>query len=137
MNAITAATAAPAAITPTGAASPAVLRVSLLVEAASGLAAGIVLSMQAPQGSEIALQFAAGGAVLAAIGAAIAARGVRRQRGWAWTFAAVIQVLVVTGIAVAAAVGGWHSVLLGALAVAAVVTLLLSTPTAREALGQA
>ena len=84
------------------------LRVLLLTEAAAGLGLAVFLSLVADAvgdrsgvADETNLRFAAGGAFLFALFAAIASRGARRRRGWAWTMAAILQVLLAIGTGVA------------------------------------
>lgn len=122
------------------------LRLLLLAEAAVGLALAIGLSMLAAGGevlgattapeSETSLRFAAGGAFLFAIFAAVAARGVRRRRGWAWTLAAMLQVIAAVGTGVAVIAADWRPAYLVGFALAAIVMTVLSTAPVRRALGQ-
>jgi hypothetical protein len=121
-----------------------VLRALLIGEALAGLVVAIFLSMGASaigaqQGpdAEVPLRFAAGGALLVGIFALIASRGARRRRSWAWTMAAMLQVIiaVATGIAVFAV--EWHPLYLVAFGAAVGVMLVLSTSSVRRALGQA
>jgi hypothetical protein len=70
------------------------LRFLLLAEAIAGLSLAIYLSLVAGDASvdaETSLRFAAGGAFVFAILAAVASRGVRRRRGWAWTLSAILR----------------------------------------------
>jgi hypothetical protein len=116
-----------------------VLRTLLLTEAALGLALAIALSMIAGGlgiESETNVRFAAGGAFLFAIFAAIASRGARRRRGWAWTMAAILQVLLAVGTGVAVMVAEWHPLYLVGFAMSAAVMLVLSIASVRRALGQ-
>lgn len=122
------------------------LRILLFAEAAAGLALAIGLSMVAGGSdvlgvtvgseSETALRFAAGGAFLFAIFAAVAARGVRRRRGWAWTLSAMLQVIAAVGTGIAVIAAEWHPAYLVAFGLAAVVMTVLSTAAVRRALGQ-
>jgi hypothetical protein len=143
---MTAQTAAPMAGTTPDARVPmiGVLRALLIGEALGALVLTIFLSMAAStvgaeQGpdAEVPLRFVAGGAFLLGIFALIASRGARRRRSWAWTLAAILQVIiaVATGIAVFAV--EWHPMYLVAFAAAVVVMLVLSTTSVRKALGQA
>ena len=85
---------------------------------------------------EETLRFAAGGAFLFAIFAAIASRGARRRRGWAWTLAAILQVVLAIGTGVAIMAAEWQNVFLIGFGAAAIVMLVLSTTSVRRALGQ-
>jgi peptidoglycan/LPS O-acetylase OafA/YrhL len=124
-----------------------VLRALLLAEAAGALVLAIFLSLlagaqgefvggDAGRSAEEGLRFAAGGAVLFAIAAAIASRGARRRRPWAWTLAAILQVIGAVATGVAVLVTEWHPLFLGGFAIAAVVMLVLSSASVRRALGQ-
>lgn len=119
----------------------------LLLEAAFGLVVAILLSSvadgvretlgtDAGRAAEERARFAAAGAFIFAIAAAITARGAWRRRTWAWTTAAFLQLIVaiVTGIAMFTA--GWHPLYLLAFVLAALVMLVLSTGGVRRALGQ-
>lgn len=125
-----------------------VLRGLLLGEAALGVAAAVLLSLvaaalrdviggEAGRGAEESVRFAAGGAILFAIGAAIASRGVRRRRSWAWTLTAILQLVLAIGTGIAVMVATWHPAYLIGFGLAAVVMLVLSTAGVRRALGQA
>jgi len=121
-----------------------VLRGLLLAEAAGGLVLTILLSMAASlvgaeQGADAAvpLQFAAGGAFLLGILAAIASRGARRRRSWSWTLAAMLQVVIAVATGIAVLNVEWHPIYLVPFAAAALVMLVLSTSSVRRALGQA
>ncbi len=116
------------------------LRFLLLAEAVAGLALAIYLSVVAGDASvdaETSLRFAAGGAFVFAILAAVASRGVRRRRGWAWTLSAILQVVLAIGTGVAVMTAEWHPAYLAGFAVATVLMTVLSAPSVREALGQA
>lgn len=116
-----------------------VLRVLLLCEAALGLGVTVLLSVlagQAEQATEETMRFAAGGAFIFAIVAAIAARGARRRRAWAWTLSAVLQLVLAIGTGVAIIVATWHPAYLAGFALAAAVMLVLSSAQVRRALGQ-
>jgi hypothetical protein len=117
-----------------------VLRALFLGEAVVGLVLAIFLSMLAGAnpdvGTENSLRFAAGAAFLFGIFAAVASRGVRRRRSWAWTLGAVLQVILAIGTGVAVIVGSWHPAYLIGFAFAAVVMIVLSTASVRRALGQ-
>jgi hypothetical protein len=118
----------------------AVLRAFLLGEAALGLVLTIFLSMVASRldgGQEEAVRFAAAGAFLFAIFAAIASRGARRRRPWAWTWAAILQVILAIGTGIAVFVAEWHPAYLAGFGLAVVVMLVLSVASVRRALGQA
>ena len=123
------------------------LRVLLLAEAAATLALAILLSMlaggtadflggDAASSAETPLRFAAGAAFLFAIFAAVASRGARRRRAWAWTMAAVLQVILAVGTGIAVLTAEWHPLYLVGFAMAAVVMTVLSTGAVRRALGQ-
>jgi hypothetical protein len=121
-----------------------VLRAFLLTEAAAGLVLAIALSLMAGAvaagtgvADETTLRFAAGGAFLFALFAAIASRGARRRRGWAWTMAAILQVLLAIGTGVAIMVAEWHPAYLVGFGLATAVMLVLSAASVRRALGQA
>jgi hypothetical protein len=138
--------AAPSVTTATRAPLMGLLRILLFAEAAAGLALAIGLSQLAggsdilgatagPE-SETSLRFAAGGAFLFAIFAAVAARGVRRRRGWAWTLSAMLQVIAAVGTGIAVLAAEWHPAYLVGFALAAIVMTVLSTAPVRRALGQ-
>jgi hypothetical protein len=123
------------------------LRVLLVSEAALGVALAILLSMVASQmnaflggeagrAAEQTLRFAAGFSFLFAIFAAVASRGARRRRGWAWTLAALLQLVLAIGTGIAILTATWHPTYLLGFALAAVVMLVLSTSSVRRALGQ-
>jgi hypothetical protein len=148
MNAQTA--AAPAAPVATPASTPmvGVLRGLLLGEAALGLGVAVVLSLVAValrdalggdvgRATEESVRFGAGGAFLFAIGAAIASRGARRRRSWAWTLAAVLQLVLAIATGIAIMIAAWHPAYLVGFGLAAVVMIILSTASVRRALGQA
>ena len=146
MNALQSATAAPAA-GPARVPMMGALRGLLLVEALGGLVLAIVLSLVAAglrdflggdpgRAAETTVRFAAGGAFLFAIFAAVAARGARRRRRWAWTMAAVLQLALAIGTGVAVMTTEWHPLYLIGFGLAAVVMLVLSTAAVRLALGQ-
>ena len=124
-----------------------VLRALLLGEAAGGLALAIFLSLMAGgqtdfvggdsgRAAEESLRFAAGGALLLAIGAAVASRGARRRRPWAWTMAAILQVIVAVATGAAVMIAEWHPLFLIGFGLAALVMFVLSTASVRRALGQ-
>lgn len=120
------------------------LRALLLTEAAAGLALAVFLSLVAAAvgarsgiADETNIRFAAGGAFLFAVFAAIASRGARRRRGWAWTMAAILQVLLAIGTGIAIMVAEWHPAYLIGFGFASAVMLVLSTASVRRALGQA
>jgi hypothetical protein len=148
MNAQTATVAPMAPATDARAPMIGILRLLLLVEAGAALALTIFLSMAAPaardflggdlgRGTEVTLRFAAGAAFLFALFAAIASRGARRRRGWAWTMAAMLQVLLAIGTGVAVMTADWHPAYLVGFALAAGVMLVLSTAPVRRALHKA
>lgn len=123
------------------------LRVLLLIEAAATLALAIFLSLLAGgtveflggsigTSAETTLRFAAGAAFLFAIFAAVASRGARRRRAWAWTMGAVLQVILAVGTGIAVLTAEWHPAYLIGFAMAAVVMTVLSTASVRRALGQ-
>lgn len=120
------------------------LRALLLTEAAAGLTLAVLLSLVADRvaaetglADETNLRFAAGATFLFALFAAIASRGARRRRGWAWTMAAILQVLLAVGTGVAIMVAEWHPAYLVGFALASAVMLVLSVASVRRALGQA
>ena len=124
-----------------------VLRALLLAEAAGALALAIFLSLMAGgqtdfvggdagRAAEESLRFAAGGAMLFAIGAAAASRGARRRRPWAWTFAAILQVIAAVATGAAVMIAEWHPLFLVGFGLAALVMFVLSTASVRRALGQ-
>jgi len=121
-----------------------VLRALLLAEAAGGLVLSIFLTMSASmigpeQGPDAAvpLQFAAAGAFLLGLFAAIASRGARRRRSWSWTLAAMLQVVIAVATGITIFNLDWHPIYLVPFAAAALVMLVLSTSSVRRALGQA
>lgn len=120
------------------------LRGLLLIQAAAGLGLAVFLSLvadavagQSGIAGETAVRFAAGGTFLFALFAAIASRGARRRRGWAWTMAAILQVLLALGTGIAIMVADWHPAYLAGFALASAVMLVLSVASVRRALGQA
>jgi hypothetical protein len=124
-----------------------VLRALLIGEALAGIAVAIFLSMlaaglrdflggDAGRAAEESVRFAAGGAFVFAILAAIGSRGARKRKTWSWTLAALLQVILAVGTGVAVMVAEWHPLFLIGFAVAAVVMLVLSTTSVRRALGQ-
>lgn len=143
---MTAQTAAPRAGTTPDARVPmvGVLRALLIGEALAALVVTIFLSMaasavgtqQGPE-AEVPLRFTAGGAFLLGIFALIASRGARRRRGWAWTMAAMLQVIIAVATGIAVLTVEWHPIYLVAFGAAVVVMLVLSTTSVRRALGQA
>jgi hypothetical protein len=143
------ASVAPVSVSPVPGRIPmlAVLRGLLLSQALLTLALAVFLSLLAAAlrdflggsagiAAETTLRFAAGAAFLFAIFAAIAARGARRRRAWAWTMAAVLQLVLAIGTGVAVMTAEWHPVYLAAFGLAATVMLVLSTTSVRRALGQ-
>jgi uncharacterized membrane protein (DUF2068 family) len=124
-----------------------VLRGLLIGEALGGLLLAVFLSLLASGMREFVggeagvvaeqnIRFAAGGAFLFAVLAAIASRGARRRRPWAWTLAAILQVVIAIGTGIAVLIAEWHPLYLVAFAIAAVVMVVLSTASVRNALGQ-
>jgi low temperature requirement protein LtrA len=124
-----------------------VLRALLLGEAVLGLAAAVFLSVlavalrdfiggDAGRSTEVNVRFAAGGAILFAIAAALASRGARRRRPWAWTLSVLLQLALAVGTGLAIIIATWHPVYLIGFALAAIVMLVLSTSGVRSALGQ-
>ena len=117
-----------------------VLRGLLLSQAALGLGIAIFLSLvadsDAGRSDETTIRFAAGGAFLFAIFAAIASRGARRRRSWAWTMSAVLQLVLAIGTGIAVMTVDWHPIYLVGFGLAAVVMLVLSAGSVRRALGQ-
>ena len=124
-----------------------VLRALLIGEAVLGLGLTIFLSLVAATlgdatggdeglAIEERLRFAAGGAIVFAIAALIASRGARRRRPWAWTLAALLQLVLAIGTGVAILVAGWYPVELVGFGLAIVVMFVLSTSSVRRALGQ-
>ena len=124
-----------------------VLRTLLIGEAVLGLGLTVFLSLAAAAlgdatggdeglAVEERLRFAAGGAIIVAIGALIASRGARRRRPWAWTLAALLQLVLAIGTGVAILVAGWHPVEAVGFGLAIAVMFVLSTASVRRALGQ-
>jgi hypothetical protein len=147
MNAQPAAAAAPPLAASASTPMVGVLRGLLLGEAALGIASAVLLSLVAAalrdtiggelgRTTEESVRFAAGGAFLFAIGAAIASRGARRRRTWAWTLAAVLQLVLAVGTGLAVMIATWHPAYLIGFGLAAVVMIVLSTAGVRRALGQ-
>ena len=121
-----------------------VLRALLLAEAAGGLVLAILLTMGASMvGAEdgpdaaVPLQFAAAGAFLLGMFAAIASRGARRRRSWSWTLAAMLQVVIAVATGITIFNLEWHPIYVVPFAAAVMVMLVLSTSSVRRALGQA
>ena len=118
-------------------------RVILLVEAALTFVLSIFLSLLAsalgdfdgPE-AEMTVRWASAAAFLFAIAAAIASRGVRRRRGWAWTTAAVLQLLMAVGTGIAVLNVEWHPAYLIGFGLPALAMLVLCTPSVRRELGQ-
>lgn len=149
MNAVQSALIPPTPTAPADARVPMVglLRALLLGEAALTLGLAIFLSMLASglrafvggddgRAAEETLRFAAGASILFAIAAAIASRGARRRRTWAWTLGAILQLVMAVGTGVAVLVATWHPAYLVGFALASVTMLVLSTASVRRALGQ-
>lgn len=147
MNALQTAGATPAAA-PTRRPMLGVLRGLLFAQAILGLGLAIFLSLLAAglrdflggddgRAAETTVRFAAGAAFLFAIFAVVAARGARRRRRWAWTMAAVLQLVLAIGTGVAVMAADWHPIYLLGFGLAAVVMLVLSTASIRRDLGQA
>jgi hypothetical protein len=120
-----------------------VTRVLLLVEAALTLGLSIFLSLLASAlgdfsgpDAELTVRWASAAAFLFAIAAAIASRGVRRRRGWAWTTAAVLQLIMAVGTGIAVLNVNWHPAYLIGFALPALAMLVLCTPSVRRELGQ-
>jgi hypothetical protein len=133
-------TAAPTAVPVARAPMLTLLRFLLLAEAIAGLALSVYLSLvagDATADAETSLRFAAGGAFLFAVFAAVASRGVRRRRGWAWTLSAILQVVLAIGTGLAVMTAAWHPAYLVGFVVATALMTVLSAPSVREALGQA
>ena len=130
------ATYAPAP-TPRRPVSVLLLTALLAIESAAALGACVFLSMLAPRadgGTMVALQFAAGGLLLFAIAAYVAARKAYRRRRWVHTFTAVLQLLVVVAIFAATIAGGWQPAFLIGLVLAAALLAVLTMPSLTEAL---
>lgn len=122
----------------------------LLAEAALGLLAAIQLSIlageyrvtlsgEAAVSAEVSTRFAAAGAFILAIGAVVAVVGVRRRRAWSWSLAALLQLIMAVGAALAMVTAGEEGITVGhllAIGLAGLAMLLLSTPQVRRALGQ-
>jgi hypothetical protein len=147
MNAQVATASGPPLATPASSPLIGLLRAFLLGEAALGIAVAVVLSLVAAtlrdalggdlgRTTEESVRFGAGGAFLFAIGAAIASRGARRRRSWAWTLAAVLQLVLAIGTGLAIMIVEWHPAYLIGFGLAAVVMVVLSTAAVRRALGQ-
>lgn len=125
-----------------------VLRALLLVEAAATLVLSVALSLiaaavrdsmggEAGRAAEETFRFAAAGAFGFAIVAVVASRGARRRRTWAWTLAAILQVVLAIGTGIVVMTAEWHPLFLIGFAGAIVVMVVLSTASVRRALGQA
>ncbi len=123
------------------------LRGLLLTEAGLALVLAVGLSMVASalgssiggdpgQAAEQNMRFAAGAAIMFAILAAVASRGARRRRGWSWTLAALLQLIVAIGTGIAVMTASWHPAYLLGFALAGIVMLVLSTTSVRQGLGQ-
>lgn len=124
--------------TPRKPASVVLLAALLGVESAVAFGACVFLSMLAPTasaGTMVALQFAAGGLLLFAIAAYVAARMAYRRKRSVHTFTAVLQLLVVVAVFVATIAGGWQPAFLIGLGLAAALLAVLSMPSLTEALG--
>jgi hypothetical protein len=123
------------------------VRFLLLVEALATFVLAIFLSLLATgqrelvggtsgEAAETMIRFAAAGAFLFAVAAGIAARGVRRRRAWAWTTAAVLQLLLAVGTGVAVLTAEWHPAYLAGFALPGAAMLVLCLAGVRRALGQ-
>ncbi len=123
------------------------LRGLLLTEAGLALVLAVGLSMVASalgssiggdpgQAAEQNMRFAAGAAIMFAILAAVASRGARRRRGWSWTLAALLQLIVAIGTGIAVMTASWHPAYMLGFALAGIVMLVLSTTSVRQGLGQ-
>jgi hypothetical protein len=119
------------------------LRVLLWAEAIGGILVAIFLSMAAATigardgtSAEEPLRFVAAGAFVLAILALVASRGARKRRPWAWTLAAMLQVIIAVATGIAVLVAEWHPLYLIGFGLAAVVMMVLSTTVVRRALGQ-
>lgn len=120
------------------------LRTLLLLEAATALALTIFLSMLASgiegglgePSAATTIRFAAGGAFIFSILALATARGVRRRRGWAWTLAAVLQVVMAVGTGIAVMSADLHPLFVIGFVLPVAVMLALSATSTRRALGQ-
>lgn len=122
-----------------------VLRALLWAEALIALGLTVLLSQVAfelaasgadGRDAAVGLRFAAGGAILFSIAAAVTARGARRRRSWAWTASAILQVLAAVGVGVAVLAGSWHPAYLAAFGMASAVMLVISSAMVRRLLGQ-
>lgn len=120
-----------------------VLRALLLLEAAAGLVAAIFLSLLAGSigardgtSAEEPMRFAAGGAFVFGLLAAMASRAARRRLSWGWTLAAILQVIVAVAAGAAIMATEFHPVFLAGFALAALVMIVLSSASVRRALGQ-
>ena len=118
-------------------------RALLLIEAALTLGLSIFLSLLAAAlgdfsgpDAETTVRWASAAAFLFAIAAAIASRGVRRRRGWAWTTAAVLQLILAVGTGIAVLNAEWHPAYLIGFGLPALTMLVLCLPTVRRELGQ-
>ncbi|MDQ2934310.1 MAG: hypothetical protein M3R49_04895 [Chloroflexota bacterium] len=122
--------------TPPRPASVVLLTALLGLESAVALGACIFLSMVAPTAGDsmVALQFAAGGLLLFAIAAYVAARKAYRRRRSVHTFTAVLQLLVVVSVFVATVAGGWQPAFLIGLILAGALLAVLTMPSLTEAL---
>ena len=114
----------------------------MVLESVLGLVVAILLSLVAGEAgaAEESTRFAASGAFLFAIAAFVAALGVRRQRAWAWTLGALLQLLLAVAAGVSWFAAGQTAVVaayLAAFALAAITMIVLSTSPVRRALGQA
>ena len=149
MNAIDTASIPRGAPSPITTPVPAIglLRALLLGEAALGVGLAVFLSLLASGlpdsvGGEPGLvaeqnvRFAAGFSFVFAILAAVASRGARRRRGWSWTLAALLQLILAVGTGIAIVAATWHPAYLLGFALATGVMLVLSTGSVRRALGQ-
>ncbi len=125
----------------------AALRAVLLIEASLALVATIFLSLLASalasflggaagREAEETVRFAASAVFVFGLAAAVTARGVRRTRRWSWTSAALLQLALAGGAALALAVTAWTAASVTGFALAVVSLLLLSMPSVRRALGQ-
>ncbi len=107
------------------------------LESAVALGACVFLSMLAPTaggGTTVALQFAAGGLLLFAIAAYVAARKAYRRRRSVHTLTAVLQLLVVVSIFIATLAGGWQPAFVIGLVLAGALLAVLTMPSLTDAL---
>lgn len=122
---------------------PGPLLLAVVVLAAEGVGAlgwaGLILMVVDALGGGLAPigAVATGAGIVFGVAALVTAAGAWRRKRWAWIVAAVIQVLVLLGVAVAALSGGWHVALTAAVALGVAGLVSVVAPPTKRWLGVA